>query len=82
MIPSKFWSRSDLHNFRKRKLLVDDQGELSKGTALNLVDLMILSVSENGIECTVPLRIYLGTIDSIYSSPTAVPAITGGENVH
>ena len=33
---------------------------------------MILSVSEDGIECTVPLCIYLGAIDSIYSSPTAV----------
>jgi hypothetical protein len=32
VILSKFWSRYDLQNFRKRKFLGDDQGELSKGT--------------------------------------------------
>ena len=32
MILSKFWSRYDLQNFRKRNFLGDDQGELSKGT--------------------------------------------------
>ena len=43
VILSKFWSRYDLQNFRKRIFLGDDQGELSKGTVelihlyLNLV---------------------------------------------
>jgi hypothetical protein len=32
VILSKFWSRYDLQNFRKRIFLGDDQGELSKGT--------------------------------------------------
>jgi hypothetical protein len=32
VILTKFWSRYDLQNFRKRKFLGDDQGELSKGT--------------------------------------------------
>ena len=32
VILGKFWSRYDLQNFRKRKFLGDDQGELSKGT--------------------------------------------------
>ena len=34
VILSKFWSRYDLQNFRKRIFLGDDQGELSKGTVL------------------------------------------------
>ena len=38
VILSKFWSRYDLQNFRKRNFLGDDQpgdqGELSKGTVL------------------------------------------------
>jgi hypothetical protein len=42
VILSKFWFRSDLQNFRKRKFLVDDQGELGEGTVLNLVDLRVL----------------------------------------
>ena len=32
VILSKFWSRYDLQNFRKRNFLGDDQGELSKST--------------------------------------------------
>jgi hypothetical protein len=34
VILSKFWSRYDLQNFRKRNFLGDDQGELSKGTVV------------------------------------------------
>jgi hypothetical protein len=37
VILSQFWSRYDLQNFRKLIFLGDDQGELSKGTVLNLV---------------------------------------------
>jgi hypothetical protein len=37
VILSKFWSRYDLQNFRKRNVLGDDQGELSKSTVLLLV---------------------------------------------
>ena len=32
VILSKFWSRYDLQNFRKQFFLVDDQGDLNKGT--------------------------------------------------
>jgi hypothetical protein len=31
---TKFWSRYDLQNFRKRIFLGDGQGELSKGTVV------------------------------------------------
>jgi hypothetical protein len=37
VILSKFWSRYALQNFRKRKFLGDDQGELSKGTVLDRI---------------------------------------------
>jgi hypothetical protein len=52
VILSKFWSRYDLQNFRKLNFLGDDQGELSKGTVLNLVLNLVRP-------CT------LGSVDSI-----------------
>jgi hypothetical protein len=37
VILSKFWSRYDLQNFRKRFFFGDDQGEFSKGTVVSVL---------------------------------------------
>jgi hypothetical protein len=47
VILSKFWSRYDLQNFRKRNFLGDDQGELSKGTVLKLSSTILIRISDS-----------------------------------
>jgi hypothetical protein len=50
VILGKFWSRYDLQNFRKRKFLVDDQGEFYKPTVPNLV--LVLNFSSSTLYST------------------------------
>jgi hypothetical protein len=69
VILSKFWSRYDLQNFRKRKFLGDDQGELSKGTvqgcsksrALRAVVLNLVRVLHSCTSCSTNYPQYLAT---------------------